>query len=162
MYRLLAAILFATASTATASIVDCGPGLFPIDVLAFSPDPPTAGKDSTITILYDVPAGVELAGGIAQYTYVLNGLPFSPSQNDLCDDIACPIVAGTYNKTTVAPWPSLSGKLVSTMKWLGQDGELLLCMQITTKTMEKMVSRRYMSIVRHFFKRHYNDAETEV
>jgi hypothetical protein len=42
------------------------------------------------------------------------------------------------------------------MRWFGLDGELLLCMEITTKTLETTVSRRY-NIIRHYFKRHVND-----
>jgi len=154
MYLFITA-LSAIVTLGATSIVDCGPGLFPVDIVSFSPDPPTAGDDTTTTILYDVPAGMTLAGGIAEYTYVINGLPFSPSQNDLCQDIVCPIVEGTYNKTTVTPWPAVSGRVSTTMKWLGLDGELLLCMQITTKTLGNEVSR-YYNIIRHFFKRHVN------
>lgn len=140
-------------ATVAATITDCGPGRWPIEQLAFYPDPPTAGQDTVETIIYQVPVGESVTGGVASYTYTINGLPFTPSENDLCEDLACPIEGReeAYNQTSVSPWPSVSGKVTVRMEWLDEVGELLLCTNIVTRVAEqKALVRPY-----NWFKERY-------
>jgi hypothetical protein len=120
-----------------AVITNCGVGksAFEINSLGFWPDPPTAGENATLSFAYTVPDGMTITDGTSQYAYTLNYIPLPGSTNPLCNDVPCPITPGFHNLTSVAAWPSgVSGKLVTTINWYDLAKNLLLCVQLTTKT----------------------------
>jgi len=131
MFRLLFASL--GLSSALATLVACDPTItsFKINSQGFSPSPPVAGQDSTLWIDFTVPDPLVTAG-TAKYSITFNGIPFSPSTEDLCTQVVCPIK--TQNLSSTSQWPSgLSGKIISKIQWYDASGSYLLCSQLTEK-----------------------------
>ncbi len=131
------AIAFASLFTSSQStVVDCAAGrsLFTINNQGFSPEPPVANENATLWIDYTIPGGTNINAGTCVYSFSLNGIPFSPSKEDLCTQVACPLVAGNYNLSSTSTWPSgISGKVVTKIEWYDQSNNLLLCSQTTEK-----------------------------
>lgn len=142
--------------SASASITDCGPGRWPIEMLGFYPDPPTAGEDTAEIVIFHVPEGETVSAGTAVYNYNINGIPFTPTENDLCQDLECPVEgrSDAYNKTSVSPWPQISGKVEVKMEWFDDVGELLLCTNIVTRVAEAKAVWRPLN----WFKDNYGSA----
>ena len=133
MFRLLLTSLGLSAATAT--LVACDPTLtaFTVKAQGFSPSPPVQGKDATLWIDFAVPDGSAVAGGSAKYSISFNGIPFSPTTEDLCTQVTCPIQS--QNLSSTSQWPSgLSGKIVSKIQWYDEAGSYLLCSQLTEKS----------------------------
>lgn len=135
MFKLLSilALLFAPS---LATVADCGQGksIFQIQEQNFSPEPPVAGQPYDYWFTYTVPDGVTVDAGTAKYSLTLNGLPFTPSTDDLCTQTSCPKVSGFYNESSTDTWPSgVSGKIVTKLEWFDSAGNLLLCSQTTEK-----------------------------
>jgi hypothetical protein len=123
-------------ASASASVTDCsqGKGLFSINAQGFAPEPPVANEDATLWIDYTIPDGVNIDAGTCKYSLTLNGLPFTPTVDDLCSQVSCPLSAGTYNLTSTSVWPSgVSGKVVTKIEWFDDKNTLLLCSQTTEK-----------------------------
>ncbi len=119
------------------SVQDCAPGesLFTITDLALDPVAPVAGQNITLHLGYEVPDGLTVKGGIAEYDVTYNYIPFSPSKEPLCSNIPCPLGPGSYQNASTSQWPdSLSGLLVSQMKWWDDQDRLLLCVEIAGQT----------------------------
>jgi ML domain len=119
------------------SVQDCAPGesLFTITELSLSPAAPVAGQNLTLHLGYEVPEGVSVLGGTAEYDVTYNYIPFSPSTEPLCSNIPCPLGPGTYLNESTSQWPdSLSGLLVSRMKWFDEQNSMLLCVEISGQT----------------------------
>ena len=128
------AFIFVTGVTAT--VTDCGVGksLFTINSQGFAPEPPVANQNVTLWIDYTIPDGVNINAGTCKYTLNLNGLPFSPTIDDLCTQVDCPLVPGSYNLSSTSTWPSgVSGKVVTKIEWVDSKNTLLLCSQTTEK-----------------------------
>lgn len=118
------------------SLRDCsnGKGLFTMISQGFSPNPPVPGQDVTLWFYYEVPDGVTVVDGTAKYSFSFNGIPFSPTVDDLCTQVACPIVPGIYNLSSTSEFPSgISGKIVTTIQWYNGGGALLLCSEWAEK-----------------------------
>jgi hypothetical protein len=116
------------------SLLACDPTLtaFKINSQGFSPSPPIAGQDATLWIDFTVPDGSAVTAGTAKYGISFNGIPFSPTTEDLCTQVSCPIESQNLSSTT--QWPSgLSGKIVSKIQWYDASGAYLLCSQLTEK-----------------------------
>ena len=129
---LISALLGSTIATVT----DCGAGksLFQIVDQGFSPEPPIANEKYDYWFVYTVPDGVTIDAGTTSYGVTLNGIPFTPTVDDLCTQTLCPKVPGTYNESSSDVWPSgVSGKIVTTLKWLDAFGTLLLCSSVTER-----------------------------
>ncbi len=119
-----------------ATIADCGAGksLFQIQSQGFYPEPPVANEKYECWFFYTVPDGVTVDAGTAKYSLSLNGIPFTPSTEDLCSQTACPKTPGSYNETSSDIWPSgVSGKIVTKLEWFDATGALLLCSQTTER-----------------------------
>ncbi len=128
----LAALLTPTSST----VADCGAGksLFQIVDQSFSPEPPVADQPYDYWFYYQVPEGVTVDAGTAKYSLSLNGIPFTPSTEDLCSQTTCPKTAGYHNESSTDTWPSgVSGKVVTKLEWFDANGNLLLCSQTTER-----------------------------
>jgi hypothetical protein len=139
MFRSVVLLAFALASLfspSRSSVADCGAGksVFTILDQSFSPEPPVANQLYDYWFVYQVPEGVEVNEGTAKYSLSLNGIPFTPSTEDLCSQTSCPKVAGIHNETSTDTWPSgVSGKVVTKLEWFDASGNLLLCSQTTER-----------------------------
>jgi len=118
---------------ATVSLRDCGnpsTDQAKITGFGFSPSNPVAGVQTELWVAYDLKSN--LTGGTATYSLSLNGIPFSPTVDDLCTQTACPKEIGTYNETSKSTFPSgLSGKVVSKIQWENQNNEPVWCVETT-------------------------------
>lgn len=64
-----------------------------------------------------------------------DGIPYSTT-DDLCADQAgtsdpCPLAVGQHTDFSTSQFPSFSGKLVSGIQWVDQNGAQIFCAQIT-------------------------------
>lgn len=108
-------------------------------VISIVPDAAKAGQDVTTTFDYDL--DTVITGGTATYGFSFNGIPFSPTVNDLCVEQAggccpdpCPLGIGHHSDKSITTFPSVSGKIITTIKWADQDGSPILCVEWTVKT----------------------------
>lgn len=108
-------------------------------VISIVPDAAKAGQDVTTTFDYDL--DTVITGGTATYGFSFNGIPFSPTVNDLCVEQAggccpdpCPLGIGHHSDKSITTFPSVSGKIITTIKWADQDGSQILCVEWTVKT----------------------------
>jgi hypothetical protein len=123
-------------SSSTATVTDCGGGksLFQIQEQSFSPEPPVPGEAYDYWFTYTVPDGITVDAGTAKYSVTLNGLPFTPTVDDLCKQTACPKTAGLHNESSTDTWPGgVSGKIVTKLEWFDVNGNLLLCSSTTER-----------------------------
>jgi hypothetical protein len=126
-----AAIVFASNS-----VTDCSKGtsVFKFTGGSLLPDPVVPGQDSSITLNAVIPAGTNVNSGTAKYSFSFNGIPFSPTTEDLCSDVACPLLPGPYTNTTTSTFPTgVSGKVVTRIEWFNTAGNRLLCADVTAK-----------------------------
>jgi hypothetical protein len=119
---------------ATVSLKDCGSSndIAQITSFGFDPQTPQPGDETELWVAYNLKEPV--SGGLASYSYSFNGIPFSPTVEDLCTQTTCPKEIGTYNETSKSTFPSgLSGKIVSKIKWENENKEQIWCVEITMK-----------------------------
>lgn len=133
--KLFGTLLFSTIVSGLSTLRDCssGNGLFTMISQGFSPEPPVPGQDATLWFYYQVPDGLTVTAGTAKYSFTFNGIPFSPTVEDLCTQVDCPLVPGIFNLTSTSQFPSVSGKITSKIQWYNEDGSLLLCSELTEK-----------------------------
>lgn len=115
------------------SIRDCSNGQGRATLLGFDSQPanPVAGDNVTLWVAYDLPAPA-ITGGTATYKFSLNGIPFTPTVEDLCTQTACPKETGFNNESSWSIFPSgVSGKIVSAITWKDQNDELVWCVETT-------------------------------
>lgn len=119
-----------------ADVKDCGAGVSKFTITKLSMDPPNtvvAGQNVSLVLLYDNTYEV-VSGGTATTTLSLNGIPFSPSSEDLCTKLPCPLDIGSHDGSTWYDFPSgISGKIVSTVRWKDPTGTQLLCLETTLR-----------------------------
>jgi hypothetical protein len=125
----------ATAATAANTLKDCSAGtsLFTYGTASLTPNPVVRGKDATLSLSCTIPYGVTITGGTAEYAFSFNGIPFSPTVEDLCSQVECPMKSGPYSNSTTSPFPDVSGKVVTTLKWFDEKRTLLYCLETTVK-----------------------------
>ena len=135
--RWLLITLFASLATlASSTLKDCGAGTskFPLLDQGFSPDPPAVGDNTTLWFYYQVPDGVNINDGTAEYKITLNGIPFPSTVDPLCTQVTCPLTPGIYNLSSSSIWEGgVSGKIVSRISWYDTDKTLLLCSELTVR-----------------------------
>jgi len=105
-------------------------------VVTISNDTPTQGEMVTTTFDFDLDAPI--TGGTAYYSATLNGLGPFASNAPLCDETAktndpCPLGVGHHHEVSTAE-NTVTGKVVTTIKWEDPAGTLILCAQISTKS----------------------------
>lgn len=123
------------ASFVSATITNCGPNsAFTVSRLVQTPDTyMSPGTNVTLTLTYNVPA--EITAGTAVTSASLNGLPLTPTTEDLCTKVACPIAPGEHNGDSWFTFPSgVSGKIQSQVVWKDTAGNELLCLNSVMKT----------------------------
>jgi ML domain len=134
LWKVFSAIWAAKNLNGTASVKDCGVGtsLFQVQAVSLVPETASAGQEMTLHLEYDVPEGVVITDGTAEFQPILNGLPFQPTVEPLCQQVPCPLGPGSYQNDTVSTWPTgITGKLETKMYWYDADGKELLCIDIT-------------------------------
>lgn len=99
--------------------------------MGFSPQSPRPGDPTELWVAYDLKT--RITGGTATYSYSFNGIPFSPTIEDLCTQTGCPKEIGFYNETSKSDFPSVTGKIISTIKWVDQDVKPVWCTELTFK-----------------------------
>ena len=128
---LLTALL--TLAAAFGSVTDCNTtSIFRPTEIGLTPDPPVIGAPVYMTVRFDNP-GLSDIGGTATTSVTINGLPFAPTVEDLCQNTACPFVQGANDRSTSSTWPDVKGKIVSKNVWTSSEGETLLCLLTTVK-----------------------------
>lgn len=120
---------------ATVSLKDCGnpaTDQATITSMGFTPDNPVAGDNTTLWIAYNLKTPI--TGGTAKYSISLNGIPFTPTTDDLCSQTLCPKEIGLYNETSNSDFPSgITGKIVSKIEWKNQNDQPVWCLESTFK-----------------------------
>ena len=118
---------------ASVSLRDCGnPATDQAQIMSmgFSPSSPVAGDNTTLWVSYDLKSA--LTSGTATYSVSLNGIPFTPTVDDLCTQTSCPKDIGFYNETSSSDFPSgITGKIVSKIQWKNQDNLPVWCVETT-------------------------------
>ena len=126
--------LVAILVTAAVSLKDCGQvgDTAKITSMGFYPTNPIAGDKTELWIAYDLYSPIE--NGTATYSTTFNGIPFTPTIENLCTQTNCPKAVGDYNETSLSDFPSgVYGKLVSKIQWTNQDLKKVWCAEITFK-----------------------------
>ncbi len=91
-------------------------------------------------LFLDADLSKDVTGGTSKYDISLNGIPFSPTINDLCTEIAnsnitCPLTQGALESQSKGTIPTgVSGKIVIKNQWYNTENERILCMSFTIKT----------------------------
>lgn len=120
-----------TSLLAFGSIRDCSNGAGRAALLGFDSVPanPVAGSNVSLWIAYDLPSPA-ITGGTATYKFSLNGIPFAPTVDDLCEETKCPKSTGFNNESSWSIFPSgVSGKIVSSISWKDQNDDLVWCVE---------------------------------
>lgn len=118
------------------TVRDCSSGksLFKFVSASLEPSPVIPGENATLTLSADIPGGTIVNSGTAKYSVSFNGIPFTPSTEDLCSQVDCPLLAGPYTNSSVSVFPTgITGKIVSKIEWFDDTSRLLLCTEITSK-----------------------------
>jgi hypothetical protein len=108
-------------------------------VISITPDSPKGGQEVTTIFKYDL--SKEVTSGKASYGFTFNGIPFSPTVDELCADQAggccpdpCPLAVGAHENKSLSNFPEgVSGKIVTTIKWTDQDNAQILCVEWTVR-----------------------------
>jgi hypothetical protein len=134
--RIITFFAFVAAAVSQNSVTDCSSGksLFKFTSGSLTPDPVVPGQDSSLTINAQIPDGTNITDGTVNYSFTLNGIPFTGETDSLCSQVECPLLPGPYTNTTTSVFPSgVSGKIVTTMKWYDTSKNLLLCTAVTAR-----------------------------
>ncbi len=100
--------------------------------MGFTPSNPSPNENTTLWVAYDLRSPIQ--GGTATYSLSLNGIPFTPTVDDLCTQTTCPKEVGSYNETSSSLFPQgVSGKIVSKIQWKNQDNLPVWCQETTFK-----------------------------
>jgi hypothetical protein len=129
-------LLFAFISTVAAQTVqvsNCNTNsVFTITDLSVDPTVPVKGQNITVHTVFTVPNDV--SSGLATYKFSFNGIPFTPTVDDLCTQTVCPILAGTHDEYSSVLVPDISGKVIVDMIWSDMTStKTYLCLRTTLK-----------------------------
>lgn len=136
MRWLLASLFASLIPLASSTLKNCGDGTSRFLLLdqGFSPDPPAVNDNTTLWFYYQVPDGLSINDGTADYKITLNGIPFPTSTDPLCTQVTCPLISGLYNLSSSSIWQGgISGKVVSRISWYDMEKNLLLCSELTVR-----------------------------
>ena len=103
--------------------------------VSISTDTPLKGENVTTTFDFDLSSPI--TGGTAHYSATLNGFPYTASA-PLCEETQksgdpCPLGAGHHHQESTST-SSVTGKLITTIRWADEADAEILCVTITTKT----------------------------
>ena len=116
-------------------VSNCGSqAAFRFSELSLYPTNVVPGDPVTLHVKYTVPDGMVVTGGKATYAIKYNFIPLAPTVESLCNDLPCPLTAGTYSNNTVTIWPSgLSGSVSTKITWTDENDTLLACISMDGK-----------------------------
>jgi hypothetical protein len=100
-----------------------------ITSMNFLPTDVSPGVATELTVNYNLMQPI--TGGTATYSYSFNGIPFSPTIDDLCTQTACPKDIGTLTEVSKSTFPAVSGKIVSSIQWTDQENRNVWCVKLT-------------------------------
>lgn len=126
--------MFKVLLASTVTLRNCGSSSDQATILGmgFAPQSPSPGELTELWVAYSLKAPI--TGGTATYAYSFNGIPFSPTIEDLCTQTLCPKAIGVYNETSSSDFPSgITGKIISTIKWADQNTKPVWCTELTFK-----------------------------
>ena len=129
-------VVFTNTTAPSNTVRDCSSGtsVFKFVSASLTPDPVVPGQDSKLSLACTIPDGVTVMGGTAEYRVTFNGIPFSPTTEDLCSQVECPLIPGPYSNTTTTPFPTgIKGKIVTAIRWYDEKSTLLYCLETTVK-----------------------------
>ena len=134
MIKFLGALVVVISGANTVRDCSSGTPVFKFGTASLTPDPVVPGENYTLSLLCTIPDGVNVTGGTAEYQVSFNGIPFTPTTEDLCSQVSCPLTPGLYKNTSTSLFPTgISGKIVTAMRWYDEDSTLLYCLETTVK-----------------------------
>jgi len=130
----LPGLVLALLSIAYASVTNCGKNSL-FQVTSLSVDPPSvvsAGQNVSLTLKYTSPEVI--VGGTSTTSLTYNFIPFTPTVEDLCKSVTCPLLSGDHDGSTSYEFPvGLNGNVVSQFVWKDLSSRELLCIKVTLK-----------------------------
>eukprot|EP01138_Halocafeteria_seosinensis_P010295 gb/GECG01010513.1/.p1 GENE.gb/GECG01010513.1/~~gb/GECG01010513.1/.p1 ORF type:complete len:144 (+),score=19.48 gb/GECG01010513.1/:1-432(+) len=106
--------------------------------VSMSPSNPGPGESYSLTVSYDLGDTV-VDGGKAKYYATLGGFPVVNQSDDLCEDLKdgktpCPLTGHVSSTTTdVVPDDLPHGNLHSTITYIDQSGNEVVCIEVDLK-----------------------------
>jgi hypothetical protein len=130
-FLVLGAVVAAAAQTVQVSNCNTN-SVFTITDLSVDPTVPVKGQNITVHTVFNVPNYV--SSGLATYKFSLNGIPFTPTVDDLCTQTVCPILAGNHDEYSSVTVPDIGGKVIVDMIWSDMTSTTTyLCLRTTLK-----------------------------
>lgn len=132
--------VYATAQNSV-QVSNCDPNsVFTVVDLSVSPTVPVKNENITVHTVYTVPA--EVSAGTSSFSCSFNGIPFTPTVDDLCKETGCPISVGNHDEYSSVTVPDIGGKIVCDMKWMDSDQSVsYLCLRTTLKLASNLRGR---------------------
>jgi hypothetical protein len=101
-------------------------------------DNDTPKKNDYVTTTFDFDLDSPITGGTAYYSATLNGMGPYTSNAPLCVEAAktndpCPLATGHHHEVSKSQ-NTVTGKVVTTIKWQDESGSQILCAEISTKS----------------------------
>jgi hypothetical protein len=132
---LIASLISLVTSISKFTYKSCGTSTDIAQNINLNVDPILPQTDYTLYLSGDF--SKEITSGTSKYSVVYNGLPISPTINNLCDELknsntSCPISQGFYSSQSKGTTPTgFSGKVSITNEWFDQSNERILCLLFT-------------------------------
>jgi hypothetical protein len=159
IYRMKVLSLLSLIAITTAGVTDCDTAsVFRPTQLGISPTAPAPGDAVTLTVIFNNP-GPDISDGQVTTTLVLNGLPFSPTKQPLCENTQCPIAVGENNRSTTSTWPDVTGNVRSRITWKSVEGVSLLCLDMNVKTADVAPTETIFDVIRKFLRGYGQEGE---
>lgn len=151
MLTLLLSLFAVAAAQNSVQVTNCdSKSVFNVVDLSVSPSVPVKNENITIHTIYSVPA--EVSDGVAVYSCSFNGIPFTPTVEDLCAQTGCPITVGNHDEYSSVTVPEIGGKIVCDMKWMDADQSVsYLCLRTTLKLAAGLRGRAEQMNMTKFF-----------
>jgi hypothetical protein len=134
------ASLFLTTALASQTVKDCSSSTHIGHITSFTMDPsaPVSGQFAVLTVDYTLDKDV--TEGTAKYEASFNGFPLTPTNNDLCTDLAdstspCPLLAGPIHYQTAVQMGdgTTHGTLDASVTWTDAQGTEILCWEFAVR-----------------------------
>jgi len=138
---LLSMLALYAAAQNSVQVSNCDPNsVFNVVDLSVTPTVPVKNENITVHTVYTVPA--EVSAGVSSFSCSFNGIPFTPTVDDLCKETGCPISVGEHDEYSSVTVPNIGGKIVCDMKWMDSDQSVMfLCLRTTLKLASSLRGR---------------------
>lgn len=133
MLTLFLSMLAYASALNSVTVANCDTNsVFTLKDISVTPTIPVVNENITLHTVYSVPA--EVSEGVAIYSCSFNGIPFSPTVDDLCTQTTCPKTVGSHDEYSSVMVPQIGGKIICDMKWMDVDQSVsFLCLRYTLK-----------------------------